>query len=248
MSESFQALCSDFYVNQKLVLKMELPRARETVLDLFERVRRQFPTMAGFRRFKDEYALESPQSDMPHRWAAMRGNFIRSGTVNPPSMGEAYALHQHLLEVAPTYLSISPLDVDYLELLYGFDLAAGGNHDSIVFDALLGGSPLAAITDIPNANLIECQPMLGLSLGEKSGIEAFFEVKTRGPQHPARDPEAGDPISVFVTLRKSGPVSDVKDLTGMLRTLAKRGEELVQQRVIPGLLVPIREAIASGNA
>jgi hypothetical protein len=30
--------------------------------------------------------------------------------------------------------------------------------------------------------------------------------------------------------------------------LAEKGEELVQQRVIPGLLIPIREAIASGNA
>jgi hypothetical protein len=248
MSESFQALCNDFYVNQKLVLKMELPRARETVLDLFERVRRQFPAMNGFRRFKDEYALESPQTEMPHRWAAMKGNFIRSGTVNAPSLSEAYALHQHLLEVAPTYLSISPLDVDHLELLYGFDLVASGNHDSIVHDALLAGSPLAAITVIPGTSLIECQPMLGLSLGEKSGIEAFFEVKTRGPQHHARDPEAGDPISVFVTLRKSGPIADVKDLTGVLSALSRRGEELVQQRVVPGLLVPLREAIASGNA
>jgi hypothetical protein len=246
MSESYHALCNDFYVNQKLVLKMELPRARETVLDLFERVRRQFPSMAGFRRFKDEYALESPQSDMPHRWAAMRGNCIRSGTVNPPQIAEAYTLHQHLLEIAPTYLSISALDVDFLELLYGFDLVAGGNHDAIVHDALLSGSPLAAITDVPGAGLIECQPMVGLSLGE--GVEAFFEVKTRGPQHPMRDPDAGDPISVFVTLRRAGPISDVRDLPCALRSLAKRGEELVQQRVIPGLLVPIREAIASGNA
>lgn len=248
MAESYKALCNDFYVNQKLVLKMELPRTRETILDLFERVRRQFPEMAAFRRYKDEYALESPQTEFPHRWAALRHNYIRSGTVNAGAMSEAYALHQAILEVAPSYMSISPLDVDYLELLYGFDLTAGGNHDGIVLEALIPGSPLSALLDIPGATPIDCQPMVGLSMGEQSGLEIYFEVKTR-PQHSAqREPEAGDPISVFLTLRKFGPVNDTKDLTGVLRQLSKRGEELVQQRVIPGLLVPIREAIASGNA
>ncbi|MBL9001045.1 MAG: hypothetical protein JNK25_07910 [Phycisphaerae bacterium] len=248
MSESYQALCTDFYVNQKLVLKMELPKARETVLDLFERLRRQFPAMANFRRYKDEFALESPQSEMPHRWAAMRSNVIRSGTVNPSAAADAYALHQLLLEVAPTYLSISPLDVDCLELLFGFDLSAGGNHDAIVHDALLGGSPLAALADVPGASIIECQPMMGLSLTDMPGVEAFIEVKTRGPHHPSRDPEAGDPISVFLTLRRTGPVAEVKELPGILRALVARGEDLVQHRIVPGLLVPLREAIASGNA
>ena len=34
MSESYRALCSDFYVNLKLGVKMELPRGRDTVLEL----------------------------------------------------------------------------------------------------------------------------------------------------------------------------------------------------------------------
>src|SRR3982750_3158111 len=82
MSESYRALCTDFYANQKIAVKMELPRTRETVLDLFERVRRQFPGMSSFRRYRDELALESPQSEMPHRWLAVRNTNIRSGVVN----------------------------------------------------------------------------------------------------------------------------------------------------------------------
>jgi len=35
----FDALCRDFCVNQKLALKMDLPAAREPVLDLFGRLR-----------------------------------------------------------------------------------------------------------------------------------------------------------------------------------------------------------------
>jgi len=35
-SSSLAAICSDFYVNQKLALKLDLPTARESVLDLFD--------------------------------------------------------------------------------------------------------------------------------------------------------------------------------------------------------------------
>jgi hypothetical protein len=249
MSESYRALCTDFYVNHKLTVKMELPRTRETILDMFERVRRQYPSMAGFRRYRDELALESPQTDMPHRWLAIRNNNMRTGTVNPPTLEEGYSLHRHVLEVAPSYLSISPLDVDFIELLYGFDLSAQGNHDAIVLDSVLQGSPFANLIDIPGTTLTECQPTVGMSLGDgKDETEVYFEVKTRPANNPARDPEQGDPISVYVTLRKFGPVSDVKELPAILSRLAAIGQELVETRVVPGLLVPIREAIGSGNA
>lgn len=248
MSESYRALCNDFYVNLKLNVRMELPRTRETVLDLFERVKRQFPHMTGFRKYKDELALESPQTEMPHRWMALRSTSVRSGVVNPSSVEEGYSLHKQVLELAPTYLSISPLDVDYLELLYGFDLTANGNHDAIVLDALIPGSPLAALLDIPNTSPIDCQPLIGLSLGKRGDIECYFEVKTRpGNGHP-RETEAGDAISVYCTLRKFGGIAETKELPGILAKLAKIGEDLVEHRVVPGLIVPIREAIASGNA
>jgi len=253
MGESFRALCSDFYVNQKLTVKMDLPRSRETVLDLFERVRKQFPAMHGFRRYKDELALESSQADAPHRWMAMRSNSIRTGTVNPMSMEEAYALHTHVLEAAPAYLSISPLDVESMELLYGFDLLASGNHDAIVFDALIPGSPLSALMEIPGATPTDCQPVIGLTIrgsgGAKTDAEVYFEVKTRGPHGQPRDMDAPpEPISIYLILRKFGPFADVKDLPLALASLARHGEDLVENRLVPGLLVPIREAIATGNA
>ena len=66
MASSYRALCSDFYINQKMSVKLDLPRGRETILDLFERIRHTFPTMASFKRYKDELALESPTDDEPH--------------------------------------------------------------------------------------------------------------------------------------------------------------------------------------
>jgi hypothetical protein len=243
MSESFRALCSDLYVNQKLTVKLDLPKSRETVLEMFERVRRQFPEMNSFRKYREELALESPQSETPHRWLAMRSNSLRSGTVNPQTMDEAYALHNAILKIAPSYLSVSALDVESVELLYGFDLMAPGNHDAIVFDALLAGSPLGSLLAMPGVTAVDCQPVIGIQLGNADGIEAHFEVKTRGGR--SREGEPFEPISIYLILRKSGPVNAVEDLPGILSTLSQHGEELVERRLLPGLLMPIRDAIAS---
>ena len=36
MPSTYRALCSDFYINTKLSVRMELPTNREPVLELFE--------------------------------------------------------------------------------------------------------------------------------------------------------------------------------------------------------------------
>lgn len=250
MSESYRALCSDFYVNQKLQVKLDLPRDRGTLLELFERVRKQFPGMATFRRYKEELALESPQSDTPHRWLAIRGNNIRTGSVNAASFQECYQLHRTILELAPMYLTISPLDIDCIELLFGFDLLASGSHDQIVYEALYAGSPLASLLDVAGTRPIDCQPVMAIGIPTKSGreIEAFFEVKTRS-RHAAVSPEGDspDPISVYLTLRRFGSVADIKELSTIFDDLARIGEELIDTRVIPRLLVPLRNAITPYN-
>ena len=97
---SLGALCTDFYVNQKLALKMDLPSARETVLDLFDRVRKELPQMDQFRRYDGELALESPEADSQYSWLALNQTAIRSGWVNPTNLSEAYRLHRLILASA----------------------------------------------------------------------------------------------------------------------------------------------------
>jgi hypothetical protein len=249
MTESYRALCSDFYINQKLSVKLDLPRERQTILDLCDRVRRQFPVMSQFRRYRDELALETPPTCPENRWVAIRSNNIRSGVVSPQRPEQAYDLHRHVLEIAPYFLSISPLDVDYLELLYGFDLPAERNHDAIVFDALIAGSPAGRIVDIPGAVVTDCQPLLGVTLRDQAGgdIEVGLEVKTRAGSREARAEDGREPISVYLTLRRFGPVADVKDLPGTLALLARHGESIVSSRVVPDIIVPIRDAMGSGS-
>ena len=129
----------------------------------------------------------------------------------------------------------------------GFDLQAPGNHDAIVYDALIADSPLGRLLSFPGATPVDCQPVVGAALGSGGGVEAHFEVKTRSTRALPGDNAGGEePISVYMTLRKNGPVSDLKGLARVLGELSCRGEELVESQAIPNLLMPIRESIVSG--
>lgn len=242
MTANYGAFCTDHYVNCKLGLKLELTRTRETVLALFERVRRQYPGMSEFRKYNDELALESPASESPHRWVAVRTSSVRAGVVNPGSPADAYRLHQMVLDVSPYFLDISPLDIDYVEVLYGFDLAAGGNHDSIVAETLLEGSPLAQLLDLGGGRATDCQPVLGLTMND--GTEVYFEVRTRAED--GRADRRTEPISVYCTLRRPGPVDDLKRLGPIFQVLTARGEELVESAALPLLVNPLRNSIVPG--
>ncbi len=63
MDAQLAGICSDFYVNQKLALTMDVPEGREAVLDLFGRIKKEFPWLERLRRYEGEYALESEDVD-----------------------------------------------------------------------------------------------------------------------------------------------------------------------------------------
>ncbi len=246
MATSLGALCTDFYINQKLALKMDLPAERETLLHFFDRVRKTVPAMTKFRRYDGELALESSRREPEYKWLALRRHSLRSGHVNPGSMQAAYRFHRLMLELAPPFLSLSPIDIDHLELMFGFDLECKDNHDEIVFDALLEDSPLGALLKVPGARMLDIQPILGINLSESGDLQAYFEVKTRrksrrGSSRPYRD----EPISIFLTLRKHGPIDAIEDLPEHFKALAHQCETLATERLVPGLLTPIARHITS---
>ena len=248
MTTSYGALCSDFYVNLKLGMKMDLPTERQTILDLFDRIKRECPEMDRFRRFRGELALESSEKDGRSQWLALRRNTIRAGCVNPGSLAEAYRMHRSILETSPYFLSISPLDVDYLEVLFGFDLEAQGNQNAIVHDALLGGTPLGELVDRDSATPIDIQPMLGGAINEELDLQVYYEVKTRTTPRQIREKEFGEePISVYLTMRKYTPAQTVDELPLGFDALASECERLAEEKVAPQLLSPLREAIAAAR-
>ncbi|MEC9374520.1 MAG: hypothetical protein VYC34_11785 [Planctomycetota bacterium] len=250
MPTSYGALCSDFYINAKLSVKMDLPTGRETVMDFFDRVRREFPIMSRLRRFEGETALESTtQEDGRQQWLALRRTSLRAGVVNPPSLAEAYKVHDFVLSTAPFYLTVSPLDVECQEVVFGFDLEAPGNHHLIVLDALYKGSAFANVLDgEKDPALLDVQPYLAVALAPRCDLQAIIEVK---PRTSAREIRSGqfrdDPISVYLTVRKFGPVEDVKELPERFDAIAGEAEKFAEQRVLPQVITPLREAIASSR-
>lgn len=248
--ESYKALCSDMYVNLKLAFHSELDATRQVTVEFFDRLRKEFPGLQTFRHVQGELALESAPGINPQHWVAVRGNCVRAGAVNPESFEQAYKLHAAVLELAPYYLGISPLDIDYYETLFGFDIEAPGDHDRIVFEALLRGSPLAGLVDDMDAPPIDAQPILGVALrgeGIPRRSEAYFEIKTRPAAGPGLSPD-GEPISVYLTVRRHGPMEDVTTPKLEFSDLGRCGERIIESSVMPRLVQPIRSFIASGGA
>ena len=112
---------------------------------------------------------------------------------------------------------------------------------------MLSGSPLAALVENVDIKINDCQPLLGMNLLNEKGLEAHFEIKTRSGGKSGAPSSAGgnEPISVYLTLRRYDPVTDLKDLTGQLDELIERGQELVDQYAVPNLLIPLREEIVA---
>jgi hypothetical protein len=206
--------------------------------------------MGSFRRYKDELALESAPDDAPHRWVAIRSNSVRTGVVNPADESQMHDIHRTAAEVCPYYLSISPLDIESIELLYGFDLAASGNHDEIVSQALLAGSALAGVLEASEARVADCQPVLGLSF-DGGQIQATVEIKTRSRKASGGGEgvgeRGGEPISLYVTVRSTEAIMDLKSMVGRVDELSERGRSLVDSLAIPRLLMPLRDEIGLGS-
>lgn len=248
MATSFGALCTDFYINQKLTLKMDLPTERETILHFFERIRQQVPGMSKFRKFDGELALESvrKKDDPRYQWMSMRKNWIRAGVVNPDTMQDAYKFHQLVLRQAPYHLSISPLDVDYIELTFGFDLECQDNHDEVIYRALFADTPLGQVMDINGAKVLDCQPFVSVNLNESGDLQAFFEVKTRGKSRRGNSQRyADEPISLYLTVRQYGPVETLDQLHTNFPDLAEHCSRLAIDKMVPDLLTPIARHITS---
>lgn len=246
MGTEYALWCRDFYINQKLALKLDLPAGREPVLELFDRLRRQEPSLRHLRRLDQELVLESDDQERTFSWVTMRQTSLRSGIVNPPSLDAAYRLHRLVLELAPWYLSISPLDVEHLELVFCFDFEADGNRDQIIWDALLADSPLAALVDPQQDRPIDVQPFMGLALNASNDLQAFIEVKSRTRTNEVSAGRAGDePISVYLTVRRQGPLGAISDLPTVFAALSGHAERLAEDRVIPHVVKPIRDAITA---
>ena len=247
MSNPFAAFCDDFYVNMRLGSQMNLPNSRETLLHFFERVQKSFPGMSRFRKVENgDFNLEEDRSAQSYRWAAVESKRLASGHVNPSSIEESLELHKLLLGMAPHHLGISPIEIDYLDLLFGFDLSFSGNHDEVIADSLFADSPLSCLTEEAGVKAVDFQPTITVALSDDCRLQARIDVVTRTNSYQVRTGDySDDAISVYMVLRRYWGDRPREPMEQILEQMAERGEQLCTQYLIPRVIRPITSVIAS---
>jgi hypothetical protein len=242
----YSSLCDDFYVNMNLSTEMELPNNRETVLHYFERIQKNYPTMRNFYcREKGDFVLEEDKDRGQYRWATIENRRVCSGQVNPGSVREALEQHKLVLELAPYMLSVSPLDCEALDLLFGFDFTYRGNHNQLVAEALGLSTAMERLADLPGASVINHEPSITLALDEDCRTQCRLSIETRTNAYQVRTgdyPE--EQLSVYLTARQYGSLGADSTFVTAMEHLTQICHEMVNNYIIENVLRPLARAIA----
>jgi hypothetical protein len=247
MYNPFSAFCDDFYVNMRLSTQLNLPHSRDTVLHFFERIQKDFPSLTRFRKQDNgDLCLEENRENDAYRWVTLEAKRLLSGHVNPSSIEESLKIHQLLLQLAPYNLSLSPVEIDYLDVLFGFDLSFRGNHDEVVAESLLPQSPLASLLEESGAKAVDVQPTVTVALSEDCRLQARIDIITRTNSYQVRTGDySNDVISVYLILRRYWGDRPKEPMEKLFAELAEKAESLCSTYIVPKVLRPLSTAIAS---
>lgn len=245
--DTYGSLSDDFYVNMNLGTEMELPHGRETVLHFFERIRKKYPSMRNFysRGEKQDFVLEEDKDNGSYRWATIEHRRVCSGYVNPTSVDDALEQHHLALELAPYMLSVSPLDCEALDVLFGFDFTYRGNHNQLIADALGVSPAMERLLEMPNAGVINYEPSITLAIDEDCRTQCRLSIENRTTAYQARTREfPEEQLSVYVTARQYGSLGPDRTYVDVMEKLATMCREVVDGYVVDNVLRPLQRAIA----
>ncbi len=242
----YSSLCDDFYINVNLSTEMELPHNRETILHFFERVQKSYPTMRNFYcRDRGDFVLEEDKDQGAYRWCTIESRRICSGQVNPETPQLALDQHRLVLELAPYTLTVSPLDCEALDLLYGFDFTYRGNHNQVVAEALGVPPAMERLLEISGATVINHEPSVTIALDEECRLQCRVSVETRTNAYQVRTGEfPEEQLSVYVTARQYGSLAADRTFSETLDKLNEVCQEMLESHVIEHVLRPLARTIA----
>lgn len=242
----FASFADDFYVNVNLMTEMELPGQRDTILHFFECLQKHYPTMRKFYcRDKRDFVLEEDKDNGRYRWTAVETRRLSSGEVNPASPEEAMKQHKLVLDLAPALLSVSPLDCEALDLLFGFDFAYRGNHNALLAEALGVGPSLEQMGEIPGARVINFEPSVTLAVDEDCRTQVRVSTESRTNAFQVRTGDYGeDQLSVYVTARQYGSLDPTVGYVEAVERLFGLAMEVIDNCVVDQILRPLARTIA----
>ena len=244
---NYSSLCDDFYLDMYINTQMELPTGRDTILAFFERIQKQFPSMCCFyRRENNHYCLEEDRDIGQYRWVALEIDRIGSGVVNPSDFEMAYSQDRLVLELAPYMLSVSPLDIDSLDVTFSMDFDYGGNHDEIIAEALFSSTAFNCLLDLPSAKPVSFSPSVVVALSDDCRTQAriCIESKTSFYEPGWRDQPTDEAISLSFTVRQFRPTKEKFDLLKSFEYQCQLAGQLMAEKIVPNFVQPLVETIA----
>ncbi len=242
----FRSYCDEFYVNLCLNTEMELPRGRDTLLHFFEQLQKQYPTMKNFySREKGEYILEEDKDSGSYRWTGVEAKRISTGFVNPDTIESAQEQQRLVLESVPYTLSVSPLDCESLDYMFGFDLTYRGNHHALIAEALGLIPAYEKVAEIPDFQIVSNDPSIQFALGEDCRTQCRISVESRTSAYHIRTGEfPEEQISVYLTLRRYGGLDADTTYQQALQSLQQHASTILQDYLVENVLQPLHAAIA----
>ncbi len=247
MAGGFSNFSDDLFVNMDLHTSLDLPGGRETILQFCETVQKQFPDMSDFyQRDGGDFVLEGDRQSGSYRWMELAKRRLGSGAFNPPDVEDAYAQHRWVLDRSRYFLGISTLDIESLDLVYGFNLDYVGNRDAIVCEALLAGSRLGAMVAESAGVALNFEPSLVVATDEDCSVQCRLAIETRNSSYQVRTGNYdSEPISIYLTVRGYPRPRGKFDMDEAMTSQAEIGEDVVSRVIIPHIIRPIAAAIAT---
>jgi len=242
----YESLADDHFINFALNTELPLPTQRDTVLEFFGRMQKAYPSLQHFQtRDTSDFILEEDKDQDSYRWVSLEAKRVAGGAVNPVTTQAAMEQHLLTLELAPYMLSVTPLDCEAIDLMFGFDFEYRGNQDELVAEALGLGPAFESLLTIDGATPLNVEPSLTMLLSEdcRRQCRVMVETRTQASQIRRNDfPE--DVISVYFTMRQYRNLSNPGSFGDVLKGLHQQGEELLQRHVVDQVLKPLALAIA----
>ena len=242
----YDEFSDDYYVNLNLNTEMDLPAGRETVLHFFEQVQRHYPGMRNFySRDRGEYVLEEDKSQGQYRWTTIDPRRLCSGHVNPTDVESAFEQHRMVLELVPYSLSISPLDCESLNLMFGFDFTYRGNHNQLVAEALGMPPAFEKLAEMQTGGVVSYEPAMQISLDEDCRVQARVSVENRTTAYHMRTGEfPEEQLSVYVAARRYGSLDAGETFVDALARLEQVCIDTIENYAIEHVLRPLQQTIA----
>ena len=242
----YDTLSDDHYINMNLNTEMDLPQTRESVLHFFEQLQKTHPRMRNFySRERGEYVLEEEKEQGSYRWATVELRRVCSGQVNPATIEEALQLHARVLDIIPYALTVTPLDCESLNVMFGFDFTYRGNHNQLLADALGVVPAFERLAEIPGSSIVGHEPSLQLALDDECRVQCRLSFETRTSAYHVRTGEyPEEQLSVYLTARRYGGLDPGETYMEVMQRLAGVCRRLIDDCVAEQILRPLQEAIA----